>query len=127
MTDEAKIRYEDDKSHYDLIREIVKEENKTMQISLNESINNVKWFIGLASGVMAFLFVTQFVVYKELSAKPNINEVVGKMQYYQMEEDEHRMLLELAPDVNKAIPVFEKINDNIARELGFRFTTKRDN
>ena len=127
MTEEAKIRYEDDKSHYDLIREIVKEENKTMQISLNESINNVKWFIGLASGVMAFLFVTQFVVYKELSAKPNINEVVGKMQYYQMEEDEHRMLLELAPDVNKAIPVFEKINDNIARELGFRFTTKRDN
>ncbi len=127
MTVEEKIRYEDDKSHYDLIREIVKEENKTMQISLNESINNVKWFIGLASGVMAFLFVTQFVVYKELSAKPNINEVVGKMQYYQMEEDEHRMLLELAPDVNKAIPVFEKINDNIARELGFRFTTKRDN
>ena len=59
-----------------------------------------------------------------IQSKANESEVLLKIQYYQIEKDEHRMLLELQPDVNKATNVFNKINANIIEELGFRLTTR---
>lgn len=121
MTEEAKLRYEDDKPYYEIIRTIVKEEVKEAIKPMNMWQNR---FYSVALLIFGFMFGVQFFVWKELSAKATTSEVVGKLQYYQIEEDEHRMLLELEPDVNKATNVFNKINDNTAAQLGFKYTTR---
>lgn len=121
MTEEAEARYMEDRPHYEVIRKIVFEENERIMKPIYKYQN---WFYTAATLVFGFMFGFQFFVWKELSAKANTTEVVGKLQYYQIEEDEHRILLELQPDVNKATNVFNKINDNIAKELGFKFTTR---
>ena len=108
---------EEEYAHYETIRIIVKDEVKQVQ-------TNINYFIMVAVVVFGFMFATQFVVYKELQGKASQSEIVGKLLYYQIEEDEHRMLLELAPDQNKASAVYNRINDNIAFSLGFKFSTR---
>lgn len=120
MTNEAKARYEEDKAHYDLIESIVKKAQAPTNTIL-------KSYIGISILVFGFFFNSYIEQVKENQTKANANEVLTKIQYYQIEEDEHRILLEMAPDVNKATIIFNKINDNITKELGFRYTTRGGN
>lgn len=117
MTEEAKARYDEDRAHYDLIREIVKGEMKPLNVRQN-------WFYSAALLVFGFMFGVQFFVWKELSGKANSTEVVGKLQYYQIEADEHRMMKEIFVNPSRSIYIFDQINDNIASELGFKYTTR---
>ena len=108
---------EEEYTHYETIRIIVKDEVKIVQ-------TNINYLMMVAIVVFGFMFATQFVVYKELQGKAGKDEIVGKLLYYQIEVDEHRTLLELAPDYNKASSVYDKINDNIAFSLGFKYQTR---
>lgn len=117
MTEGAKARYDENPEHYELLRTIVKDAVAPINAIM-------KWYIGISVPVFGFLFMTYIWMNNSIQVKANESEVVTKMQYYQIEEDEHRMMLELQPDVNKATNVFNKINTNIANELGFRFTTR---
>ena len=117
MTEELREKYIEDKVHYDVIRAIVKEEIKP----LNQRQN---WFYTASLLVFGFLFGVQFFVWKELSAKANGNETMGKLQYYQIEVDEHRMMKELFTNSSRADVVFGQINDNIERDLGFKYVNR---
>ena len=117
MTEELREKYIEDKVHYDVIRAIVKEEIKP----LNQRQN---WFYTASLLVFGFLFGVQFFVWKELSVKANGNETMGKLQYYQIEVDEHRMMKELFTNSSRADVVFGQINDNIERDLGFKYVNR---
>lgn len=112
---------EEEYAHYETIRSIVKDEVAPIN-------RNINIFMAVALGVFGFMFLTQFAVYKDLQAKANTIEVerdyLQKLSYYQIEEDEHRTLLELSTDVHKATTVYNTINDNIATALGFKYTTR---
>jgi hypothetical protein len=112
---------EEEYAHYETIRSIVKDEVAPIN-------RNINIFMAVALGVFGFMFLTQFAVYKDLQSKAIEAEVerdyLQKLNYYQIEEDEHRILLEMAPDVNKATTIYNKINDNIATALGFKYTTR---
>ncbi len=105
---------EDDK-HYGIIRAIVQEEVKPIY-------RNINWFVTIAGCIIAFVMGNQFYMAGKFGEKANVNETMSKLQYYQLEDDEHRMLKELFPDVNKATGIFDRINDNSQRELGFKLT-----
>ncbi|MBV5334405.1 MAG: hypothetical protein JZU49_01185 [Sulfuricurvum sp.] len=117
MTEDAKSRYEDDKPHYEVIRAIVKEEVAAIY-------RNFNWALIIACSVVAFIVGNQFYINGKFGDKADKNEVITTMQYYQIEEDEHRMILELFPDVNKAMNVFNRINDNTAASLGFKYSPR---
>lgn len=119
MTEELKEKYVEDKVHYDVIREIVKEEMKPLNLRQN-------WFYSAALLVFGFMFGVQFFVWKELSAKANSNETLGKLQYYQLEYDEHQMMKEIFVNPSRSIYIFDQINDNIQRDLGFKYTMRGD-
>jgi len=118
MTIKEKATYDEDREHYDLIRSIVND-------AVAPTTTFLKWYISVSIPVFGFLFCAYVSMNNAIQSKANESEVITKMQYYQIEEDEHRELLELQPDVNKATNVFNKINANIARELGFRYGVTR--
>jgi hypothetical protein len=49
---------------------------------------------------------------------------VTKFQYYQSEEDEHRMMEMLFPNIESAKYIFTQVNANIAEQLGFKYTSR---
>lgn len=117
MTDATKALYNQNPEHYELIETIVKKAQTPTNTIL-------KTYIGISILVFGFLFNSYIDQIKEMQSKANVNDTLTKIQYYQIEEDEHRVLLEMAPDVNKATNIYNKINDNIAKELGFKYTTR---
>ena len=117
MTEELREKYTEDKVHYEVIRAIIKEEIKPIN-------KRQDWFYTAALLVFGFLFGVQFFVWKELSAKANNNEVLGKLQYYQLEKDEHRMLKEVFVNPSRSIYIFDQIDDNIQSALGFKYVVR---
>lgn len=128
MTEEAKARYEEDKPHYEIIRGIVKEEFKPLE-------KNINLFFILAVAVFGFMFITQFVVWKELTSKAGKEELtivikererdyLKKFDYYQIEEDEHRVMKEIIKNPGQTEYLIGVINNNILEQLGFKYTTR---
>jgi hypothetical protein len=121
MTNEAQLRYEEDKPHYEIIRAIVKEEFKPIE-------RNINAFFLIALAVFGFMFVTQFMVWQKLSEKADTvtieRNMLSKFDYYQIEEDEHRMIKDAFYDPKKAALVIDDINANMVKALGFKLTTR---
>jgi hypothetical protein len=108
---------EEDKNHYEVIRKIVQDELKPIEKNMNS-------FFIVALAVFGFMFITQFVVYKEVQIKANKSETISKLEYYQIELDEHRMSLEAFAFPTNATYIYDQINDNIAVSLGLKYTAK---
>lgn len=117
MTEELREKYTEDKVHYEVIRAIIKEEIKPIN-------KRQDWFYTAALLVFGFLFGVQFFVWKELSAKANNNETLSKLQYYQLEVDEHRMMKEIFVNPSRSVYVFDQINSNIEMDLGFKYINR---
>lgn len=107
---------EEERNHYEVIRKIVQEELKPIERNMNA-------FFVVALGVFGFMFITQFVVYKEVQVKADKADSVAKLEYYQMELDEHKMALEIFAFPARASYIYDQINDNIAVSLGLKYTT----
>jgi c-di-AMP phosphodiesterase-like protein len=132
MTEEARSRYEEDKPHYDIIAEIVQKE---LKIALRPFEAIMKVALSVSLTVFAFMFLTQFLVYKDLQLKANASDLkleiekadktyLQKLSYYQIEVDEHRMVQEVWASPSSAQFVYAQINDNIAETLGFKYTMR---
>lgn len=129
MTEEAKQRYDEDRPYYDIIRTIIKEEVRPIvKEEVKQAVSPISqrqnWFYSLALVVFGFMFGVQFFVWKELSGKANANEVLDKLQYYQLEVDEHTMMKEIFINPSRSIYVFDQINNNMQRDLGFKFVNR---
>lgn len=108
---------EEDKNHYEVIRKIVQEELRPIEKNMNS-------FFIVALMVFGFMFITQFVVYKEVQIKADKSDVISKLEYYQIELDEHKMSLEIFTFPSRASFIYDRINDNIATSLGLKYTTR---
>ncbi|MEI7831278.1 MAG: hypothetical protein WCI31_15980 [Prolixibacteraceae bacterium] len=122
MTEEAKARYDEDRAHYDVIRAIIQEEVKKAQAPTNIL---VKYLIVFASAIIGFVVGNQFYITGKFGEKADKNDTVTKLEYYQIEKDEHRMIKEIFVNPSRSIYIFDQINDNIEESLGFKLTNKR--
>ena len=116
---------EEEKLKLEYIREIIQEEIEKFTKSINRNMN-----VFFSVGVVLFLTLIgfQMSLTKDVQAKADGKEIerdyIRKIDYYQIEEDEHRMLLRLFSDTPTATYVFGQINDNISSSLGFKYTTR---
>ena len=122
MTEEEKARYDEDRAHYDVIRAIIQEEVKKAQVPTNIL---VRYSIVFASAIIGFVVGNQFYITGKFGEKADKNEVVTKLEYYQIEKDEHRMIKEIFVNPSRSIYIFDQINDNIEESLGFKLTTNK--
>lgn len=128
MTEETKERYNEDRIHFEVIREIIKEEVKPIA-------QRQTWFYTAAFGCLAFFYVELMKLSKDIDTKPDKIEVDGKFDkadktymekwdYYQIEVDEHRVMKEILKNPIQADYLFDVINDNIEVKLIGKFTTR---
>ena len=130
MTDDAKTRYEEDKEYYDLLMQIVQH--------AVAPVNTVtRWYVSISTVVFGFMFLTLFLVYKESQSKATLKDVedkferierdyVNKLQYYQVEEDEHTILKEGFKNPDHIDYIMDQINDNTAKYFGLKYGTSRE-
>ena len=128
MTEETKERYEEDKPHYEVIRSIVKEELKMINTIM-------KWFITSILSVFAFMFLVQMNLTKEVQGKANAAEIktefekadkmyLQKWDYYQIEQDEHRVMKEIIRNPAQVDYLIDIINNNIVEKLGYKYQSR---
>lgn len=96
---------------------------------------NINWFMTIGSLIIAFIIGVVFAESKDVQSKADRVEMeeafkgverdmLSKFDYYQIESDEHRMMQDAFYDPKKASIVFDDINDNITKSLGFKLTTR---
>ncbi len=139
MTEELREKYAEDKIHYDVIRTIVQEEVKMAVAPVQADVKSINkrqdWFYSLSLLVFGFLFGVQFFVWKELSGKANTTDIktefdkvdktyLQKWDYYQIEEDEHRVMKEVIRNPSQADYLLGIINNNIVEKLGYKYQTR---
>jgi hypothetical protein len=121
------------------------DEEKIDQLQSIENIINAKidskmkviyWIIGGSMFAMLTIFVTIALpiqnnlieAVKTLENKAFTKEVesvyLKKQDYYQIEEDEHRILKEVIKNPAQADYLIGVINDNIIEKLGFKWITR---
>lgn len=122
------------------LRVMSDEDKLAYAIQLEEMINNsikkaitpLYYIFGIVFSVLVavvgYNFLQTSKLEKESTSFATKEYVDGaylqKMQYYQIEEDEHRMLLQCFPKDQLNQYIFGQINDNIANSLGFKYTTR---
>lgn len=151
MTEELRDLYENDKAHYDLIRQIVKDEVSALEIDIDKKVDvktrekmaPIYWMFGIliliylavaapltgavignASSLSTKVSKDEF----DVAIKERERDFLKKFDYYQIERDEHDMIKEAFICPNDAIKlevIFNRINENVASSLGFRYGTTR--
>ena len=85
---------------------------------------NLNIFYIAVLGVVGYLFINQQNISEKVNTKADKSEVVTKFEYYQIEKDEHRMVLEIFAFPSRAAFVLGQINDNMESALGFKYTSR---
>lgn len=117
MTEEIRQRYDEDRANYEVINSIVKSAVDPIKAMF-------KIYVTVSTSVFAFLFIAYVIMNNNIQGKANSNEVLTKLQYYQLEYDEHTSMKEIFVNPSRSIYIFDQINDNIQRDLGFKLTTR---
>lgn len=114
-----------EQNHLDLIEEIIAKKMKL-----------IYWIIGVAMFMMLSIFITVALpiqntlieVVRVQQTKAFEKEVdaiyLQKQDYYQIEEDEHRVLKEVIKNPGQADYLMGVINNNIVEKLGFKLTVR---
>jgi len=103
---------------------------------IDKKMRPIYWIVGGSMLAMLTIFVTialpiqnklmdVAVIQKGKMDKSEAEETyMGKWQYYQIEEDEHRVLREVLKTPDQVDYLMGVINDNIKKELGFKYTSR---
>lgn len=112
----------------------------TINTKMDAKMNPIYWMVG----TMLTIFVTISVpltlvlidtvektsnkvdkVVFDAAIKERERDYLMKLDYYKMEEDEHKDILEAFQFPDRASFVFEQINQKMRREMGFNYSTSR--
>jgi len=112
---------EEEKTHAELIEEII-----------SAKLRPFYWIFGIL--VMVFMTVsvpltgtlieTVRIQQTKISTEDAEKTYMNKLEYLQIEQDEHRVMQEILKTPESAPYLFGIINDNIADALGFKYTSR---
>lgn len=150
MTGELRERYDEDKAHYEVIREIIRDEFNKMDIDskvtkkVKDKMTGIYWLFGILvviyvavagplSGSVIGIASALSVVQESKASKAEIDvlknervrDYVQKLDYYKMEVDEHEKIKEAIENPARAEYVLKAINDHIRFEMNLNYTTSR--
>lgn len=113
---------EEEMSHYEMIRAIVKEE-------VTPIYRNINWVLTIGVLIIGFVVGNQYTIHGQIGKMITEEEIsrdyLQKLDYYKVEVDEHESIKEAFAFPSRTIYILDKINSQMRRELGLNLTTDR--